>query len=52
MEEMDYPYDVEENGSIVVMKALGRTQIDELVQMTERIRRKDTSFSSLSHIRY
>lgn len=40
VEEMRYPYEMDETGGIVVLKALGRPQIDELVSMTERLRRK------------
>ncbi|TGZ82018.1 hypothetical protein EX30DRAFT_212933 [Ascodesmis nigricans] len=43
VDRMRYPYTIEENGSIVVLQALRRPEIDELIDMTAQLRRESTS---------
>jgi hypothetical protein len=42
VEQMNYPYTIEENGAITVLQALAEPEIDALVTLTEEIQREYT----------
>lgn len=48
VEELGLPWSEEHDGAIVVLRALNRTEIDQLVDLTTEIRRESTVFLSLS----
>jgi hypothetical protein len=45
VEELGYPFQQNEDGAIIVLQALGRHEIEELVDLTEEIRRECTVIS-------
>lgn len=46
VEEMGLPWTEEHDGAIIVLRALDRTEIERLVDLTEEIRRESTVFST------